>query len=75
MIPFDPEKATVTSGIRVGTPAVTTRGMREKEMGEVGALLGQALDHAGDEAALARIRGRVKEFTRQFPLYASRLRD
>ena len=73
MIPFDPEKPMVTSGIRVGSPAVTTRGMKEAQMATVGALIGEALDHAGDEAALARVRGQVKELARQFPLYASRL--
>ena len=75
MIPFDPEKPMVTSGIRVGTPAITTRGMKEKDMAEVGALIGQALDHSSDEAALAKVRARVKELTRQFPLYASRIKD
>jgi glycine hydroxymethyltransferase len=75
MIPFDPEKPTVASGVRVGTPAVTTRGMKEKDMAEIGALMGQALDKASDEAALSKVRGRVRELCRQFPLYASRLRD
>ena len=74
MIPFDPEKPMTTSGIRIGTPAVTTRGMREKEMAEIGRLIGEALDHASDDSALARIRGRVKELAISFPLYASRLR-
>jgi glycine hydroxymethyltransferase len=75
MIPFDPEKPTVASGVRIGTPAVTTRGMKEKEMAEIGALIGQALDQASDDAALAKVRGRVRDLCRQFPLYASRLRD
>src|SRR6476620_4533180 len=74
MIPFDPEKPTVTSGIRVGTPAITTRGMVEKDMAAVGALICDALDHATDEARLAKIRGQVKELTQHFPLYASRLK-
>ena len=74
MIPFDPEKPMTTSGIRVGTPALTTRGMKEREMAVVGKLIGDALDHAQDDAALARIRGQVKELTKQFPLYASRLK-
>jgi glycine hydroxymethyltransferase len=74
MIPFDPEKPMVTSGIRVGTPALTSRGMREAEMATVGAFIGEALDHAQDEGRLASIRGRVKELTRSFPLYASRLK-
>ncbi|MBU8899152.1 serine hydroxymethyltransferase [Corallococcus sp. H22C18031201] len=74
MIPFDPEKPMVTSGIRVGTPAITTRGMREADMAVVGRLIGDALDHAQDDAALARIRGQVKELAKGFPLYASRLK-
>jgi glycine hydroxymethyltransferase len=75
VIPFDPEKPTVTSGIRIGTPAVTTRGMREAEMQEIGGMIGDALDHPNDPAALDRIRGRVREMAQQFPLYASRLRS
>ncbi|MDC0708988.1 serine hydroxymethyltransferase [Stigmatella sp. ncwal1] len=74
MIPFDPEKPVTTSGIRVGTPAVTTRGMKEPEMAIVGQLIGEALDHASDDARLSRIHGQVKELTKSFPLYASRLR-
>ena len=74
MIPFDPEKPMTTSGIRVGTPAVTTRGMKEGEMAEIGRVIGEALDHAGDAAGLGRVRARVKELATSFPLYASRLR-
>ncbi|WNG35883.1 serine hydroxymethyltransferase [Archangium violaceum] len=74
MIPFDPEKPTVTSGVRIGTPAVTTRGMKEAEMATIGAFVVEALDHASDEKRLANIRGRIQEFTRSFPLYASRLK-
>jgi glycine hydroxymethyltransferase len=73
MIPFDPERPMVTSGIRVGTPAVTTRGMKEAQMTVIGALMAEALDHASDDAHLSRIRGKVKELASQFPLYASRL--
>ncbi|EPX57861.1 Serine hydroxymethyltransferase [Cystobacter fuscus DSM 2262] len=74
MIPFDPEKPTVTSGVRIGTPALTTRGMKEAEMATVGALVVEALDNASDEQRLASIRGRIQEFTRSYPLYASRLK-
>ena len=74
VIPFDPEKPTVSSGIRIGTPAVTTRGMKEAEMVEIGKLIGEALDHAHDAAALTRISGKVLEMAAHFPLYASRLR-
>jgi len=75
MIPFDPEKPMVTSGIRIGTPALTTRGMKEGEMARVGALIGEALDHAADDTYLARLKGQVQELAKAFPLYASRLRS
>ena len=74
MIAFDPEKPMVTSGIRIGTPALTTRGMKEAEMATVGGLIVEALDNPSDEAALARVAGKVHEMARSFPLYASRLR-
>jgi len=75
MIAFDPEKPMVTSGVRIGTPALTTRGMKEAEMATVGALIVEALDHPTDEAVLARVAGKVHELARSFPLYASRLRS
>ncbi len=74
VIPFDPEKTTVTSGIRIGTPAVTTRGMRGPEMTEIGKMIGEVLDRPQDGATLKRIAGKVKEMARQFPLYATRLK-
>jgi glycine hydroxymethyltransferase len=74
MIPFDPEKPMVTSGVRIGTPAITSRGLKEAEMATVGALVVEALDNASDEKRLAAVREKVKEFTRGFPLYASRLK-
>ncbi len=73
MIAFDPEKPMVTSGIRIGTPALTTRGMKEAEMATVGGLIVEALDHPTDEAVLARVAGKVHELAKSFPLYASRL--
>lgn len=72
-IPFDPEKPTISSGVRVGTAAVTTRGMVVADMAKVAGFIGKALDHHGDEAVLAKIRDEVKEFTKSFPLYQSRL--
>jgi glycine hydroxymethyltransferase len=69
MIPWDPEKPMTTSGIRVGTPALTTRGMRAKEMAEVASLIGQVLDAPADEGTLAKVRGEVKELCQQFPMY------
>ncbi len=74
-IPFDPEKPTVSSGVRVGTPALTTRGMKEADMATVATLIGKALDHASDDAVLAKVRGEVNELTQSFPLYRSRLKQ
>jgi glycine hydroxymethyltransferase len=74
MIPFDPEKAMVTSGVRIGTPALTSRGMKAADMATVGGFIVEALDNASDEGRLNRIREKIREFTRDFPLYASRLK-
>ena len=68
-IPFDPEKPFVTSGIRLGTPALTTRGMKEKEMKLVADLIGSALSHTEDEKIMKEVAGAVKELSQQFPLY------
>ena len=73
MIPWDPEKPMTTSGIRVGTPALTTRGMGAREMSLVASLIGRALDAPGDEAALAKVRADVKDLCRQFPMYEDRM--
>ena len=73
MIPWDPEKPMTTSGIRVGTPALTTRGMGVKEMAEVARLIGRALDAPADDAALAKIRGEVRDLCAHFPMYADRM--
>ena len=68
-IPFDPEKPFVTSGLRLGTPAVTTRGMKEKDMEQVAAFIDEALMHFADENYLAQIAEKVKKFLQNFPLY------
>jgi glycine hydroxymethyltransferase len=68
-IPFDQNPPMVASGIRVGTPAVTTRGLREREMDVVGALILRALRAPDDHAALAAVRGEVEQLCRTFPLY------
>ena len=73
-IPFDTKGPMVTSGVRIGTPAVTTRGMKEAEMGEIAGLIDRVLGAAGNEAAEAAVRTDVAELTRRFPLYAERLR-
>ncbi|MBU6422928.1 MAG: serine hydroxymethyltransferase [Chloroflexota bacterium] len=67
-IPYDPEKPAVASGIRVGTPAVTTRGMKEPEMKRIGSLIARALRSAHDEAALKDISAEVLELTSRFPV-------
>jgi glycine hydroxymethyltransferase len=73
MIPWDPEKPMTTSGIRVGTPALTTRGMGPREMTLVAALIGRVLDAPADEQVLARVRGEVKDLCAHFPMYADRV--
>ena len=72
MIPFDPEKPTVTSGIRIGTPAVTTRGMSEAEMVVIGNLMCRVLENPADVAALDAIREEAAQLCRRFPLYQGR---
>jgi glycine hydroxymethyltransferase len=67
-IPFDTEKITLGGGIRVGTPAVTTRGMKEEEMMEIAGLMHRALTHKDDAAELAKVRDEVRKLTRSYPL-------
>ena len=71
-IPYDTNPPLKPSGIRVGTPAMTTRGMKEPEMRLIGAWITEALDKRNDDAALERIRLEVAELANQFPLYAWR---
>jgi glycine hydroxymethyltransferase len=71
-IPWDTNPPLKPSGIRVGTPALTTRGMKEPEMRQIGAWIAKALEQRTDEEALNRIRGEVAELANQFPLYAWR---
>jgi len=67
-IPFDTLPIFKPGGIRVGTPAVTTRGMKEEEMLDIADLLNEALNHRNDDDALETIHGKVREITRRFPL-------
>jgi glycine hydroxymethyltransferase len=72
-IPFDTNSPMVASGIRLGTPALTTRGMKEAEMAEVGKLVARALYAVDNETALADVKRDVLKLCERFPLYASRL--
>ena len=68
-IPFDPESPFVTSGIRIGTPAVTTREMKEPEMKEIASLISKAIDNKDNEAKKKELREKVKALCLKFPLY------
>jgi glycine hydroxymethyltransferase len=68
-IPFDPQKPFIASGIRVGTPAVTTRGMKEEEMAAIAAHIDEALAARGDDKRLADIRSEVRKLCGRFPIY------
>jgi glycine hydroxymethyltransferase len=72
-IPYDTNSPMVASGIRVGTPALTTRGMKEPEMGEVARLIARALKGVSNESVLAEVKRDVQKLCNRFPLYASRL--
>jgi glycine hydroxymethyltransferase len=71
-IPYDTNPPLKPSGIRIGTPALTTRGMKQAEMKQIAAWIVEALDKRNDEAALDKIRNEVAELANQFPLYAWR---
>ncbi|MGH7322947.1 MAG: serine hydroxymethyltransferase [Candidatus Rokuibacteriota bacterium] len=73
-IPFETKSPMVTSGIRIGTPAVTTRGMREPEMAAIADLIDRVLTRIGDARAEGEVRADVAALTTRFPLYADRLR-
>lgn len=70
LIPFDRKGPLVTSGIRIGSPAVTTRGMKEKEMLKIAELIEVVLDHPYNEGVIKRIREEVEKLTEAFPLYS-----
>ncbi|HNK30597.1 MAG TPA: serine hydroxymethyltransferase, partial [Ferruginibacter sp.] len=68
-VPFDDKSPFVTSGIRVGVPAITTRGMQKAHMQDVVGFIDKVLMHADDEAVIASVKEDVKAFMQQFPLY------
>ncbi|MEZ4846906.1 MAG: hypothetical protein R2877_08260 [Bdellovibrionota bacterium] len=71
MVPFDDKSPFITSGVRIGTPAITTRGMMEKDMKQIAAWITQAIRNSGDENALKKIRSEVGEFCTKFPLFSA----
>jgi glycine hydroxymethyltransferase len=74
-IPFDTKGPHVTSGIRIGTPALTTRGMKEDQMRQIGGLIADVLKNIHAEKRLAEVREEVEKLCGRFPLYAERIRE
>jgi glycine hydroxymethyltransferase len=70
LVPFDPESPTVTSGIRIGTPAVTTRGMKEAQMTTIAELIDRTVINRDNETELEKIRQAVEHLAQAFPIYA-----
>uniref|UniRef100_A0A7C6EBW4 Serine hydroxymethyltransferase n=1 Tax=candidate division WOR-3 bacterium TaxID=2052148 RepID=A0A7C6EBW4_UNCW3 len=71
-IPFDPQKPFIASGIRLGTPALTTRGMKEPEMQKIGKMIDKVLSNIGNEKVYREVAAEVKELVESFPLYSER---
>ena len=72
-VPDDPRSPFVTSGVRIGTPSVTTQGMKEAEMSEIAALIAEALRHRADPSALAAVKAKVNALCARFPVYPNPL--
>lgn len=72
-VPFDPQKPFITSGIRIGTPAVTTRGMKEQEMKKIAYWIDKVISNLGDEDVYQRVKEEVLELCKKFPLYKERI--
>ena len=72
-MPFDDQSPFVTSGVRLGTPAMSTRGMKEDEMREIAALIDDVLLHVDDAGVQEKVKGNVRELCRRFPLYEFQL--
>ena len=73
-IPYDPEKPFIASGIRLGTPAVTTRGFKEKQMAQIAGWIDRAIAQRADPKAIAKIRAEIKAVCQKFPMYKERLK-
>ena len=69
MVPFDKKSPMITSGIRIGTPAVTTRGMKEKDMVIIAKLIDKVLKNHSDESNIEQVKSEVKELCSAFPIY------
>ena len=69
-VPNDPQSPFITSGIRIGTPSVTTRGFKEEECIQLAHLICEIIDNMGDESVIERVRGDVSELCKRFPMYA-----
>ncbi|RKZ32171.1 serine hydroxymethyltransferase [bacterium] len=74
-IPFDPQKPFITSGVRLGTPAVTTRGMKEDQMREIARLIHRVLTNTDDEKIISETKNKVKELCNAFPLYPELVKE
>src|SRR2546425_9433649 len=74
-IPFDQNKPFIASGLRIGTPAVTTRGMKEAEMRDIGRLIAAIVHEPESEEVRNNVKRGVAELTAKFPLYAKRLKS
>ena len=70
-IPYDPEKPTITSGIRIGAPAVTTRGMKEAEMEKIGEGIVKVLKNMNDEKIILQVRADMLALCKAFPIYSN----
>ena len=68
-VPNDPRPPAISSGLRIGTPAVTTRGFKEAEIRQLTGWIADVLDHMGDEGAVERVRAEVVKICRRFPVY------
>jgi glycine hydroxymethyltransferase len=71
-IPFDPNKPFIGSGIRVGTPALTTRGMKEEEMRQIGKMIAEVVQNHQSDEVKTRVKKEVAELTARFPMYPHR---
>ncbi|MEK7287656.1 MAG: hypothetical protein AAB091_03740, partial [Elusimicrobiota bacterium] len=72
-IPYDPQKPMIASGVRLGTPAITTRGMGAKEMEMIAAWIDEAIEARSDDARLVAIKNEVLKLCRTFPIYERRI--